>query len=72
MSNGSESAYPTMRSEVGGFAPGLTKRERFAMAAMQGLCANGNVQEDMLYAPTAVTLADQLLAELERTEKRDE
>lgn len=42
MSNGNEPAYPTAdpnyESKYAG--AGLTKREAFAMAAMQGLCSN--------------------------------
>lgn len=49
---------------------GLTKREMFAMAAMQGLCANSIVgshyHTDKL-SKYAVMYADALLAELERT-----
>lgn len=49
---------------------GLSKREMFAMAAMQGLCANGvagsHHQTKNLVAE-AVEKADALLAELERT-----
>lgn len=47
---------------------GLTKREIFAMAAMQGYCADGGL--DYCYktiAESAVGVADALLAELERT-----
>lgn len=48
---------------------GLTKREMFAMAAMQGLIASdvcGNLHEPRC-AELAVKAADALLAELERT-----
>lgn len=50
-------------------ANGLTKREEFAKAAMQGLCANSipgrhNIPENL--AHEAVNYADALLAELER------
>lgn len=47
---------------------GITKREMFAMAAMQGLASESgryNSPGDM--AHDAVKLADALLAELERT-----
>ena len=50
MSNGNESAYPVIPptdssgvGSAGGYpypSAGLTKREAFAMAAMQGYCAN--------------------------------
>jgi len=49
---------------------GLTKREMFAMAAMQGLCANsiaGSHHTFKNLAAEAVAYADALLAELERT-----
>ncbi len=51
---------------------GLTKREQFAMAAMQGLTANAgaNLTSDSFHvsaAVKAVKCADALLAELERT-----
>ena len=49
--------------------PGLTKREIIAMAAMHGLLANSSARyADYKYmAQNAVTAADALLAELERT-----
>lgn len=47
---------------------GLTKREMFAMAAMQGLCANNNEYNSYQHlANSALCHADALLAELERT-----
>ena len=53
---------------------GLTKRERFALSAMQGLCSahdqNGTWSHDARdVALTAVMYADALLAELELTPK---
>ncbi len=48
---------------------GLSKREQFAMAAMQGLCANsiaGSHHTFKNLAAEAVAYADALLAELER------
>lgn len=42
----------------------LTKRERFAMAAMQGLCAKGGASETVI-ASESVAIADALLTELE-------
>lgn len=55
-------------------ATGLTKREEFAKAAMQGLLAAGatyNGRTDLRdkLAKDAVAHADALLAELERTAK---
>jgi hypothetical protein len=54
------------------FSIGLTKREMFAMAAMQGLCStsdlNGSWRHDAAtVAIAAANCADALLAELERT-----
>lgn len=51
---------------------GLTKRETFAMAAMQGLChatdSDGTWSHDPdTVADAAVNYADALLAELEKT-----
>jgi hypothetical protein len=43
----------------------LTKREQFAMAAMQGLLARGSIESSMV-TKRAVHYADQLLADLER------
>lgn len=49
--------------------PGLTKREMFAMHAMQGLSANGAADWLTDHAPAiAVKIADALLAELEKQE----
>lgn len=67
---------PAMPIELNGFgqyAPsaftGLSKREMFAMAAMQGLCANSIAGSHHLpenIALEAVAAADALLAELEK------
>jgi hypothetical protein len=47
---------------------GLTKREQFAMAAMQGYCADGGLDYCFkTIAESAVGVADALLAELERS-----
>lgn len=44
---------------------GLTKREQFAMAAMQGYCADGGLDYCFkTIAESAVGVADALLAEL--------
>ncbi len=45
---------------------GLTKREAFAMAAMQGLVANGFSVDTAGSSQFAVKHADALLAELEK------
>ena len=47
---------------------GLKKREMFAMAAMQGLCAHsGDYYKFSHLASDAVNYADSVLAELEKT-----
>lgn len=70
--NGDMPAMPIELSGFGQFAPeaylGLTKREEFAKAAMQGMCAHsGDWHEPAHMAIDAVAIADALLAELERT-----
>ena len=47
---------------------GMTIRERMAMAAMQGLCADPNMGPLQDTATLAVQAADALLDELERTQ----
>ncbi len=54
-------------------ANGLTKRERFAMAAMQGLLASNNLagrhkEESTTIANSAINYADELLRQLEETQ----
>lgn len=59
-------AIPTSRQ----VASGLTKREQFSMAAMQGLLASLTADDDLSpreLARSAVMNADALLAELERS-----
>lgn len=47
---------------------GLSKREMFAMAAMQGYCADGGLDYCFkTIAESAVGVADSLLAELEKS-----
>ena len=55
-----EQAFPVPIGSEGVFAIGLTKREYFAAAAMQGLCSWDN----NLTARNAVQMADELIAEL--------
>ena len=69
--NGDIPAYPQERAlwveGIGScptIATGLTKRERFAMAAMQGLCTTGGYHNYADLAHDAVRNADALLAEL--------
>lgn len=72
MKNGDLPAMPVcydarmMAAYSKGEAMGLSKREMFAMAAMQGFCSNPMVSYKSL-AEYAVETADALLAELERT-----
>jgi hypothetical protein len=72
--NGNLPAMPIELSGFGQFAPeshtGLTKREQFAMAAMQGLLVNmgrNGLDSVKQVAEHASAAADALLAELERT-----
>ena len=73
--NGDLPASPTIYADMGINGQreiycdqhGLTKREMFAMAAMQGLCNHsGDYHEFSHLASDAVNYADALLAELER------
>lgn len=66
MDNGNELAYPLAVVLPNGdmqISYGLTKREAFAMAAMQGLAMRAAAHE---VAANAARLADALLAELEK------
>lgn len=70
--NGDMPASPSMKGNSFGkaanttFHPegGLTKREQFAMAAMQGFCADGGMDPQKI-PQGAVEVADALLKELE-------
>jgi len=63
-----ESQYNGMKYvEAKNTYTGLTKREQFAMAMAQGLCATGQYASFDHVAEDAVKAADKLLAELERT-----
>ena len=76
MKNGNMPAHPfTQKPEYQYQEIGLTKREAFAMAAMQGLLSSKNyptsingvdVCEYQLCASASVKQADALLAELEK------
>lgn len=72
---GNQPAYPWQCSEDGNrkeVYPGLTKREQFAMAAMQGmLCADdtGALSVDKI-AEWAVQQADTLIATLNKTQMK--
>jgi hypothetical protein len=66
MLNSSSDAY--VLKAPANWAHGLTKREMFAMAAMQGLCASLTADDDLSpreLARSAVVNADALLAALE-------
>lgn len=71
IANGNTPAMPYKFDIGGGFnqcAEGLTKREMFAMAAMQGFCQiNLTFDSPQVLAEQAVIMADALLAELEQT-----
>ena len=61
----SGAAYPCVTEDY--LQEGMTKREAFAMAAMQGYCANADVNATPeAVAGWAVHQADFLLAELEK------
>ena len=47
---------------------GLTKREAFAMAAMQGICASSPSVSNEIIAIEAINLADILLKQLENNQ----
>lgn len=49
------------------YSAGLTKREQFAMAALQGILSCDNSEFTNVAAISAVAHADALLTELERT-----
>lgn len=69
INNGDLPAMPIELTGFGQFAPeahaGLTKREMFAMAAMQGILACDNSEFKHIAAQMAVECADALLVELE-------
>lgn len=75
MKNGNLPAMPTIYADMGTNGQreiycdqtGLTKREQFAMAMAQGLCATGQYGSFDHVAQDAVKAADALLAELERS-----
>ena len=77
MSIGDDPAYPAAVPDsydvMGGcskgfYAPGLTKREAFAMAAMEGFLASDWKVRREVIAHEAVEQADALLAALEESE----
>lgn len=76
MKNSEQPAFPEQdRNEAGDVwtVSGLTKREYTAIKAMQGLLANGHVPDLSEFdasqiAHDAVSYADALLAELDKTQ----
>lgn len=68
MITGNEQAFPIYDK----YYKGLTIREHFASMAVQGLCAtlNGNEKVSSL-APLAVSIADALIAELNKPQPND-
>lgn len=76
MENSNKPAYPFINQEGNSIEDrevhyGLTKREMFAMAAMQGLCANpAHTGDNQMGARTiaewAIEQTDELLKQLER------
>ena len=80
MSNGHESIFPDSPDQIqfNVRTYGLTKREYFAAMAMQGVCANPDLsiyfselkvptdEVRLLYAESAVKIADALLLELSK------
>jgi|688.fasta_scaffold1461764_2 hypothetical protein len=68
MENGKQSAFATASDSR--YQAGLTKREYFAILALQGICIEKYVQRDddrNMIAQWSVKMADALLEELEKT-----
>jgi len=68
MENGKQSAFATASDSR--YQAGLTKREYFAILALQGICVEKYVQRDNdreIIAQWSVKMADALLEELEKT-----
>lgn len=67
MNNSDNAAFPT-QVNGGDLFGGLTKREAFVMAAMQGLCANSYLAATPpeQISRYSVKIADATLAELEK------
>lgn len=76
MTNPNEPAYPTQSESPIGRFPGLTKREVFAMAAMQGMLASSQLKDIIelrddpcaTVASEALMYADAILAKLAKGE----
>lgn len=60
-------AYPVIAENgLGHISDGMSKREAFAMAAMQGMIGSGTVFGLDKVATVSVVMADALIAELEK------
>ena len=64
--NGDLPVYPVEHNGWGEPCNGLTKREQFAMTALQGILSCDNSEFTNVAAISAVAHADALLAELEK------
>lgn len=75
--DGSDSVTGMQATQYSNGTPGLTKREYFAVMAMQGICARGMYErpsfEDasiLLIANSAVSLSNALIAELNKESEK--
>lgn len=68
MKNADKPMHPLHPNHDGKYSywDGLIKREYFAAMAMQGLCANPAVSDNANIAKISVSLADELLKQLEK------
>lgn len=68
MENKDLPAYPILDPHSAYYREGLTKREAFAMAAMQGLCANPDYRtwSDEFVTNMIIGVTDRTLAELSK------
>lgn len=69
MITGKEPASPMGDQSCREPSNGITIRQQFAMAAMQGLCSYPGVATAESIAEAAVSVADALITELNKTEK---
>jgi hypothetical protein len=65
MKNSDKPAYPIVYGPYIPSDKGLTKREMFAMTAMQGICACGQILGTEAIAETSIEYADELLKQLD-------
>lgn len=68
---GANSAFARPADSLDDGSAGLTKREYFAAMAMQGLAANPDPISTSGIARIAVSLADALIAELNKAEAQE-